>query len=85
MNKIITAKNNTKKYSLLEMGFNNQDLKKGIEVLKTGFITMNKETEQFEKIFAQKLNIKYALMVNSGWSGSLETMSINVSSKFEGI
>ena len=71
MNKIITAKNNTKKYSLLEMGFNNQDLKKGIEVLTTGFITMNKETEQFEKIFAQKLNIKYALMVNSGSSANL--------------
>ena len=71
MNKIITIKNNIQKYSLLEMGFNNQDLKKGIEVLKTGFITMNKETEKFEKIFAKKLNIKYALMVNSGSSANL--------------
>ena len=71
MNKISTIKNSTHKYSLLEMGFNNQDLKKGIEVLKTGFITMNKETEQFEKIFAKKLNIKYALMVNSGSSANL--------------
>ena len=71
MNKIITIKNRTQKYSLLEMGFNNQDLKKGIDVLKTGFITMNKETEKFEKIFAQKLNIKYALMVNSGSSANL--------------
>ena len=61
MNKNLTFKNNTQKYSLMNMSFNNQDLKKGIEVLKTGFITMNKETEQFEKIFAQKLNIKYAL------------------------
>jgi CDP-6-deoxy-D-xylo-4-hexulose-3-dehydrase len=71
MNKILTIKNSTHKYSLLEMGFNNQDLKKGIEVLKTGFITMNKETERFEKIFAKKLNIKYALMVNSGSSANL--------------
>jgi len=71
MNKIITIKKNIQKYSLLEMGFNNQDLKKGIEVLKTGFITMNKETEKFEKIFAKKLNIKYALMVNSGSSANL--------------
>ena len=71
MNKILTIKNSTQKYSLLEMGFNNQDLKKGIEVLKTGFITMNKETEKFEKIFAKKLNIKYALMVNSGSSANL--------------
>ena len=71
MNKIITTKNSIQKYSLLEMGFNNQDLKKGIDVLKTGFITMNKETEKFEKIFAQKLNVKYALMVNSGSSANL--------------
>jgi CDP-6-deoxy-D-xylo-4-hexulose-3-dehydrase len=71
MNKIITIKNSIQKYSLLEMGFNNQDLKKGIDVLKTGFITMNKETEKFEKIFAQKLNVKYALMVNSGSSANL--------------
>ena len=71
MNKISVIKNNTQKYSLLEMGFNNQDLKKGIEVLKSGFITMNKETEQFEKNFAKKLRIKYALMVNSGSSANL--------------
>ena len=71
MNKITTIKNSIQKYSLLEMGFNNQDLKKGIDVLKTGFITMNKETEKFEKIFAQKLNVKYALMVNSGSSANL--------------
>ena len=71
MNKILAIKKETNKYPLLEMGFNNQDLKKGIEVLKTGFITMNKETEKFEKIFAKKLNIKYALMVNSGSSANL--------------
>ena len=71
MNKILAIKKESNKYPLLEMGFNNQDLKKGIEVLKTGFITMNKETEKFEKIFAKKLNIKYALMVNSGSSANL--------------
>jgi CDP-6-deoxy-D-xylo-4-hexulose-3-dehydrase len=71
VNKILTIKNNTQKYSLLEMGFNNLDLKKGIEVLKSGFITMNKETEQFEKNFAKKLHVKYALMVNSGSSANL--------------
>ena len=51
MNKILATKISTQKYPLLEMGFNNQDLKKGIEVLKTGFISMNKETERFEKNF----------------------------------
>ena len=53
------------------MGFNNDDLNKGIEVLKTGFITMNKQTEIFEKNFAKKLKVKYALMVNSGSSANL--------------
>ena len=66
MNKTLIIKNSTHKYSLLEMGFNNQDLKKGIEVLKTGFISMDKKLKDLKKIFAKKLNIKYALMVNSG-------------------
>ena len=58
-------------YPLLEMGFSRNDLQKGIDVLKTGFITMNKHTEKFEKEFAKKLNVKYALMVNSGSSANL--------------
>ena len=70
-NKILSPKKNKYQYSLLEMGFNNDDLNKGIEVLKTGFITMNKQTEIFEKNFAKKLKVKYALMVNSGSSANL--------------
>ena len=70
-NKILNLKKNKYQYSLLEMGFNNDDLNKGIEVLKTGFITMNKQTEIFEKNFAKKLKVKYALMVNSGSSANL--------------
>ena len=70
-NKILNLKKNKYQYSLLEMGFNNDDLNKGIEVLKTGFITMNKQTEIFEKNFARKLKVKYALMVNSGSSANL--------------
>ena len=70
-NKILSPKKNKYQYSLLEMGFNSDDLNKGIEVLKTGFITMNKQTEIFEKNFAKKLKVKYALMVNSGSSANL--------------
>ena len=70
-NKILKPKKNKYQYPLLEMGFNNDDLNKGIEVLKTGFITMNKQTEIFEKNFAKKLKVKYALMVNSGSSANL--------------
>ena len=70
-NKFLNPVNYKYKYPLLEMGLNKTDLKKGIDVLKTGFITMNKETEMFEKKFAKVLKAKYALMVNSGSSANL--------------
>ena len=50
---------------LLEDGFSKSDISKGIKVLKTKKITMGKETQDFEKKFAKKLGVKYALMVNS--------------------
>lgn len=58
-------------YPMLEQGLSKQDLNKGINILKTGFITMGKKTEYFEKKFAKKMNTKYALMVNSGSSANL--------------
>ena len=59
------------KYPLLEKGLSRVDLQKGINVLKTGFITMSKHTEMFEREFAKKVKSKYALMVNSGSSANL--------------
>ena len=59
-NKFLDPKKNKYRYPLLEMGFNKQDLKKGMDVLKTGFITMNKKTVIFEKEFAKKIKSKYA-------------------------
>ena len=47
------------------------DLNQGIKVLKSGMITMGKKTSFFEKIFAKKLKVKYALMTNSGSSANL--------------
>ena len=58
-------------YPLLERGLSKDDLSKGIEVLKKGFITMNKETEKFEKEFSKVVKSKYSLMVNSGSSANL--------------
>ena len=59
------------KYSLLDDAFSSQDLQKGINVLKSGRITMSKITKEFEKKFAKYLGVKYALMVNSGSSANL--------------
>ena len=70
-NKFIDPKNLKFKYPLLENGFNKSDLQKGINVLKSGFITMNKHTVAFEKEFAKKLRMRFALMVNSGSSANL--------------
>ncbi len=58
-------------YPLLDDAFSNIDLLKGIRVILSGQLTMSKETEDFERIFAKKLNAKYAVMVNSGSSANL--------------
>ncbi len=58
-------------YNLTENTLDKKDLNQGIKVIKSGFITMGKHTLEFEKKFAKKLNVKYALMVNSGSSANL--------------
>ena len=59
------------RYKLLDDAFSSQDIEKGIRVLKSKQITMNKETRNFEKNFARRVGSKYALMVNSGSSANL--------------
>ena len=58
-------------YPLLDNGLSKGDLYQGIKVLRSGRITMGKKTIEFEKKFAKTLQIKYALMVNSGSSANL--------------
>ena len=63
------------KYPLLSDGFSAKDLQEGIDVIKSGHITMSKKTEKFEKIFAKKLGSKFAIMTNSGSSANLLAIS----------
>lgn len=65
--------NQSKKYiyGLLDNGFSYEDINKGIKVLRTKQITMASNTREFEKVFANKLGVKHALMVNSGSSANL--------------
>ncbi len=58
-------------YKLLENAFSKNDLNKGIEVIKSGQITMSKITENFEKYFKNKNKSNFSLMVNSGSSANL--------------
>ncbi len=59
------------RYSLLENAFSKEDIRKGIEVLKSSKITMSKKTLEFENYFKKKNNSNFALMVNSGSSANL--------------
>ena len=59
------------KYPLLENAFSKEDIRKGIEVLKSGQITISNKTLEFEKNFSKKNNSPFALMVNSGSSTNL--------------
>ena len=44
-------------------------------VVKSGYFSMGKKVEEFERKFAKYLNRKYAVMVNSGSSANLIGMS----------
>jgi CDP-6-deoxy-D-xylo-4-hexulose-3-dehydrase len=59
------------KYSLLENGLSSSDIAVGKKVLSSKRITMAEHTRNFETAFAKKLNVKHALMVNSGSSANL--------------
>ena len=68
---ILLPKKENYLYPLSDDNLSKDDLNAGIDVLKSGKITMGEKTRIFEKNFAKKLNTKYALMVNSGSSANL--------------
>lgn len=47
------------------------DILKMVETLLTGKFTMGEQVEKFEKMFAEYIGVKYAVMVNSGSSANL--------------
>lgn len=63
--------NSKYKYPLVENPYDSDDIKAGISVLNSTFITMGKKTFEFERKFTKKINTKYSLMVNSGSSANL--------------
>ena len=69
--KNLNSSNSKFKFPLLNQGFSEEDIFKGIEILTSGQITMSKVTKNFEKNFAKKLGVKHAVMVNSGSSANL--------------
>lgn len=53
---------------------NNEEIDEVIKCLNSGYFTMGKKTEEFEKKFANYVGAKYAVMVNSGSSANLLAM-----------
>jgi len=58
-------------FPVKSFAFRNADLIEGVKVIISKNVTMSKITKKYEKIFSNKLNIKFSLMVNSGSSANL--------------
>jgi CDP-6-deoxy-D-xylo-4-hexulose-3-dehydrase len=58
-------------YPLVEDPFNSDDIKKGIDVLKSKQLNISTQTHKLENFFSTKFKSKYSLMVNSGSSANL--------------
>lgn len=60
------------KIPILRLNYSQKDInfiKNGIiEVLKSGYLTMGKKVEEFEKLFANFIGVKYAIAAHSGTS-----------------
>ncbi len=64
-------KNNLVNYPLTNTVLDNSDIKSAIRVLKSKWITMGRETSQFENTFSKEISKNYSIMVNSGSSANL--------------
>ena len=64
-------KNNSIQYPLTNTVLDNDDIKSGVKVLKSKWITMGRETLNFENTFSKKISNRPSIMVNSGSSANL--------------
>ena len=58
-------------YPLVKNPYRRKDIDSAIKVLKTGKLTIGSVTDNFQKIFSEKLKTKNSLLVNSGSSANL--------------
>lgn len=56
--------------------FDWQEVNEAIESMLSSYVTMNEKVFRFEKMFAKYLNVKHAVMVNSGSSANLVALSV---------
>ena len=67
-------KENTMTVPFFKPSFSSEEENAVLEVIRSGWLTTGKVTLEFEKKFAQKINTKYALAVNSNTSGMILAM-----------
>ena len=60
-----------KKYNLVSPNWDNKEIEAINKVVKSGYFTIGKNVEKFEKQFSKKQGMKYSVMVNSGSSANL--------------
>jgi len=60
-----------KKYNLVAPNWDSREIKAINKIVKSGYFTIGKNVEEFEKKFSKKQKIKYSVMVNSGSSANL--------------
>jgi CDP-6-deoxy-D-xylo-4-hexulose-3-dehydrase len=70
------------KFPLGQNVHDQEDIKTMVDTLFTEQFTMGKQVETFEKIFADYLGVKYAIMVNSGSSANLIALHALINHKY---
>lgn len=64
------------KFPLGQNVHDSEDIKSMIDTLLTEKFTMGEQVKEFEQAFAEYVNVKYAMMVNSGSSANLIALSV---------
>ena len=60
-------------FPLVDSSYDNKEILQAIEILLSGQLTMGAKVREFEKEFANFLNVPYSMMTNSGSSANLQT------------
>ena len=63
------------KIPLISQTYGNEEIIEVMDSLLSGQVTMGKKVEKFEKMFAEYIGVKNAIMVNSGSSANLLVLS----------
>src|SRR3970040_1390663 len=62
-------------WHLAESSWEAEEIAAAIAVLSSGRITMGERVAEFERAFAERLGVRYAIMTNSGSSANLLAVS----------